>query len=683
MAPNNLSEFYKSKGMALPSLSARAGDAAKAGIANYTGSAEQNASLLGYLNSTPNQGSGNVITADSLTQEKPIEVKQTTDTGPSGIMSSIGGLVTSTKDRIAKDEAAYNAKSDALMASMTALGDTSAYDSKVIKDQGIDKTAKLRDSLISQIESAQLSAADQAEMVRKSFGGTVAGAGSEISRIQRDAARDIAYYGIGLAAVNRDYERASTEANRLIKANSDRIRSEIEVQKFALDQLGTKLAADRSKALTLELKQLDREDKYLADAISFAKDAAESGYAEGTDVFKAVQDLSSGKISMSEFYTSLGATNNNFGNVAGYDITSYATDPQHEIKVQSIYDTLGTVEDAATADAAIKSRVPNSPVTGAMVSDAASRYGVDPKLMIAIMMQDSSLGTAGKGARTKNPGNVGNDDAGNEVTYNTWEEGVDAVAKWLSKHKSSGVYRGEFQNTFSTIANASTASEANKKADIADMKRYASSGDYAGLYKKIENTVSKALTGENKTQYDAKRIALPAIDDLTAKLNAYEAAGGKMGLLKGTYEDINSKLGTVSDPRYKALAVDLKIALQRYRKDMSGAAFSAQEAADYASVNPSGKNSLELNLSILEGMRDNFQRSVDSVVDTYGDDGVQYIRQYARENTSPNKLNQQVSYTTPSGNSFTIVGDTNMQTTTPGTSEGGFFSNLLSAWPGF
>jgi hypothetical protein len=51
--------------------------------------------------------------------------------------------------------------------------------------------------------------------------------------------------------------------------------------------------------------------------------------------------------------------------------------------------------------------------------------------------QDSSLGTAGKGARTFNPGNVGNTDSGATQNFGNWQSGVDAVASWLSRHKSS------------------------------------------------------------------------------------------------------------------------------------------------------------------------------------------------------------------------------------------------------
>ncbi|MFA4871632.1 MAG: hypothetical protein WC610_01025 [Patescibacteria group bacterium] len=118
-----------------------------------------------------------------------------------------------------------------------------------------------------------------------------------------------------------------------------------------------------------------------------------------------------------------------------YDITLYATDPLHEKKIMNILSKMGVMETVEKIDAYIKGKYLSSPVTGEMVMSAASAYSVDARLMMAIMEQDSSFATAGKAVRTLNPGNVGNDDSGNLRTYDSWQEGVTAVAAWLSRHR--------------------------------------------------------------------------------------------------------------------------------------------------------------------------------------------------------------------------------------------------------
>lgn len=119
--------------------------------------------------------------------------------------------------------------------------------------------------------------------------------------------------------------------------------------------------------------------------------------------------------------------------VGGADITDYATAPGHEAMVQSIYQ--GLQKRKLDPEAAIRRVAPSSPLSGGMVLRAADRHGVDPNLILAIMQADSSFGTAGKGKRTMNPGNVGNMDDGSTRYYPDWESGVNAVAEWLAKRK--------------------------------------------------------------------------------------------------------------------------------------------------------------------------------------------------------------------------------------------------------
>lgn len=131
------------------------------------------------------------------------------------------------------------------------------------------------------------------------------------------------------------------------------------------------------------------------------------------------------------------------GIINGYNISSYATDPTHEEKIANIYNVQLKDLDINNAEAIDKylkefgKKVGGKdiPVTGAMIVASAKQFNIDGKLLMALMQQDSGYGINGKGARTHNPGNVGNDDAGNLKDWGTWPAGVDAVARWLSKHK--------------------------------------------------------------------------------------------------------------------------------------------------------------------------------------------------------------------------------------------------------
>lgn len=117
-----------------------------------------------------------------------------------------------------------------------------------------------------------------------------------------------------------------------------------------------------------------------------------------------------------------------------YDITPYATDPMHELKIQNILEKMGVMDSPDKIETYIKKTSPDSPLSGMMVWNAVARYEVDARLMLALMELDSRFGTLGIAVSTLNPGNVGNNGTTTR-SYPSWEEGVMAVAKWLDRHR--------------------------------------------------------------------------------------------------------------------------------------------------------------------------------------------------------------------------------------------------------
>ena len=460
---NNLYEYYQSKGEALPTVQQRQGVATEAGITDYKGTKEQNVSLLGYLTGA---SKNNVITPEGLTQTDPLKTKEpVADTSSVGIGSSIGTLLKNVEAQKTKDQADYDTKQAEYLKSIEASGNTSDATEKIIKDNSVDILKRQSDTLASDIEAEQLSASDQIAELRKNPEGLSASAlNSKISDINYKSAQILARKGIALSAINRQYDTASNIANRAITANTDRLKADLEAKKFILEQIGTSLATDKAQAFTIQLKQIDNEEKMLQDAVKTATDGMNNGTINNESGGSAIQDLVSGKISISDFYKQINTdpTNTTGSNVAGYDITSYATDPTHEQKVLSIYSSIPFVSDAKSAQSAIDRLSPNSPITGEMVIASAKKYGVDPSLMLAIMQQDSSLGTAGLGAKTMNAGNVGNDDAGNIKKFNSWGEGVDAVAQWLSNHPSENTSTDYIFGDFTTTLSPQGATVFNK-----------------------------------------------------------------------------------------------------------------------------------------------------------------------------------------------------------------------------
>ncbi len=117
-----------------------------------------------------------------------------------------------------------------------------------------------------------------------------------------------------------------------------------------------------------------------------------------------------------------------------YDITAYSADPLHEQKVSHTLNNMPVLTTAAEVDEYIQKIAFNSPVTAAMILAAANVYKADYRLILALMQEESNFGTVGLAVSTMNPGNIGN--TGTVIKYfASWQEGVMAVAEWLSRHK--------------------------------------------------------------------------------------------------------------------------------------------------------------------------------------------------------------------------------------------------------
>jgi len=266
----------------------------------------------------------------------------------------------------------------------------------------------------------------------------LAGLGAQIqSSIQkyRNAISGTAYSeqeGRDIASIFPSITKGQVLNNTLVKAQIDGLNSD--VAGLYTSVLGKNIYDNLSNPTSTEKFDLQSVlNGTKAETDAEVKAGTMTPEQASQKVYEAVRDA---RIH-NESLTKVGGDTNQAskGIVAGYDIKSYATDPQHEVKIASIYQRIPDMNTANAVNSYINQVARNSPVTGQAVIAAAQKYNVDPKMILAMMMQDSSLGTAGKAVRTRNPGNVGNDDTGALRTYPTWDDGVMAVAKNLEWRK--------------------------------------------------------------------------------------------------------------------------------------------------------------------------------------------------------------------------------------------------------
>ena len=221
-----------------------------------------------------------------------------------------------------------------------------------------------------------------------------------------------------------------------------------------------------------------------------------------------------------------------------YDISSYATDLLHEQKIATILNKmpllLNTVEKI---DQYIQGVVSGSPINGAMVLAAAQIYSVDQRLMLALMELDSFFGTLGVAVATMNPGNVGNTGTATR-TYNSWSEGVTAVAEWLSRHHKVVLAVEEIKGVikYDTVATSSIA-VASSTIPVASpvSEPVATSTLSSKIEKIIEDFISPTSTTPIATGTDP--IIIPALENI--------ASSTVPNIATGTTEVISSASSTI------------------------------------------------------------------------------------------------------------------------------------------
>ena len=168
-----------------------------------------------------------------------------------------------------------------------------------------------------------------------------------------------------------------------------------------------------------------------------------------------------------------------------------------------------------------------------------------------------------------------------------------------------------FQSTIdSALNNVSQSARGPLKTELYSL---AQKGDYVSLLNRVEQNSKKQLTAADQTIVEGEQKSLPYLSNLSAKLKEYQAANGDLGIVSGTEQDIAAKFGQLakSNPQYAALASELQIMFQAYRKEMTGAAFSAAESREYGAVVPTANKSLNLNMALLEGLKNSKEAGID------------------------------------------------------------------------
>ena len=178
--------------------------------------------------------------------------------------------------------------------------------------------------------------------------------------------------------------------------------------------------------------------------------------------------------------------------------------------------------------------------------------------------------------------------------------------------------------------------------------------DFSGMPQTAQSAFRQVQAGDSKTQVEAnQQLMKDAVDaDLAAgdknwtqtkgqlKQFAYERAGESekkwvvgreemevslaelskqlaviaqttefdTGMLEGTWEQINERLGRTTNPRLARFITELRLAIQAYRQAISGAAFTEAEAKEYERIFPGLSQNMDVNRARIAGLKNNITK---------------------------------------------------------------------------
>lgn len=144
---------------------------------------------------------------------------------------------------------------------------------------------------------------------------------------------------------------------------------------------------------------------------------------------------------------------------------------------------------------------------------------------------------------------------------------------------------------------------ATKRGPIVQLaNRLAAEGQMDQLGDVIRQAAVDTENVDTKNQIVGRRALLASLQDTRGILEELKAKGVPTNWFTGSVEDLARKLGTSTNTEYVTLANRLQGTLINYRRAATGVAFSEREQQQYAKMFPNYKNTLPVNLALLDGL---------------------------------------------------------------------------------
>lgn len=141
-----------------------------------------------------------------------------------------------------------------------------------------------------------------------------------------------------------------------------------------------------------------------------------------------------------------------------------------------------------------------------------------------------------------------------------------------------------------------------------------SRGDLEAAKDRLMTGAFRAEQVDQRKQFQGVTQINKQLDNFSTALDDYIKAGGTTDIFQGTMENMLQKIGDVRDPKLRKLAASMQTALNDYRHQVTGAAFTESEAKLYDELFPGITKSPELNRALIDGLKSGFEAKKDAIM---------------------------------------------------------------------
>jgi hypothetical protein len=185
---------------------------------------------------------------------------------------------------------------------------------------------------------------------------------------------------------------------------------------------------------------------------------------------------------------------------------------------------------------------------------------------------------------------------------------IDQIEDKLRYSQQSSGMADEWRGAAQSILADSPLGQTNKQMDALD--DYLQKGDIDGGKNYLKRIALEKAPVDQRTPVMGKERTVDLLREIKNDLRVLENNGVPTGFLSGNLENILQRVGQVKNPEMRKVATKIGVALMNYRKSITGAAFAAQETADYNKIFPGINKVGDLNSANIDALNEVFTGDV-------------------------------------------------------------------------